>query len=84
MSHWLFHPHAIDNHRFTWGDYLTPELLDALSPEQREVLWLDREFDIDPSYERERSRELGRVTVGNRLNKAAPVDFRSIAPESIA
>ena len=64
LSHWLFHPHAIDNHRFTWGDYLTPELLNALSPEQREVLWLDREFDIDPSYERERSRELGQVTWG--------------------
>ena len=43
MSHWLFHPHAIDNHRFTWGDYLTPELLNSLSPEQREVLWLDRD-----------------------------------------
>ena len=68
LSHWLFHPHAIDNHRFTWGDYLTPELLDALSPDQQEVLWLDREFDIDPAYDRERSRELGRVTVGNRLN----------------
>ena len=64
LSHWLFHPHAIDNHRFTWGDYLTPELLNSLSPEQQEVLWLDREFDIDPSYERERSRELGRVQWG--------------------
>ena len=66
MSHWLFHPHTIDNHRFTWGDYLTPELLDALSPGQREVLWLDREFAIDPAYDRERSRELGRVTWGMR------------------
>ena len=64
MSHWLFHPHTIDNHRFTWGDYLTPELVDALSPEQREVLWLERDFDIDPAYDRERSRELGRVKWG--------------------
>ena len=64
MSHWLFHPHTIDNHRFTWGDYLTPELLDALSPGQREVLWLERDFDIDPAYDRERSRELGRVKWG--------------------
>ncbi|MCY3736483.1 MAG: phytanoyl-CoA dioxygenase family protein [Gemmatimonadaceae bacterium] len=64
MSHWLFHPHTIDNHRFTWGDYLTPELLDTLSPEQREVLWLKRDFDIDPAYDRERSRELGRVKWG--------------------
>ena len=38
-----FHPTAINNHRFTWGDYLTSEMLNALSPEQREVLWLDRE-----------------------------------------
>ena len=45
-------------------NYLTPELLNALSPEQRKVLWLDREFDIDSSYDRERSRELGRVTWG--------------------
>ena len=64
MSHWLFHPHTIDNHRFTWGDYLTQELLDALSPEQREVLWLDREFEVDPAYDQERSRELGRVKWG--------------------
>ncbi len=64
MSHWLFHPHTIDNHRFTWGDYLTPELLESLSPEQREVLWLDREFAIDPAYDRERARELGRVAWG--------------------
>ena len=64
MSHWLFHPHTIDNHRFTWGDYLTSDLLEALGPEQREVLWLDREFDLDPSYEKERFRELGRVSWG--------------------
>ena len=64
MSHWLFHPHTIDNHRFTWGDYLTQELLDALSPGQREVLWLDREFEVDPAYDQERSRELGRVRWG--------------------
>ena len=64
MSHWLFHPQTIDNHRFTWGDYLTPALLGALTPEQREVLWLDREFDIDPAYEEERGRELGRVEWG--------------------
>ncbi len=64
MSHWLFHPHTIDNHRFTWGDYLTSELLDALSPVQREVLWLDREFEVDPAYDQERSRELGRVKWG--------------------
>ena len=64
MSHWLFHPHTIDNHRFTWGDYLTSELLDALSPGQREVLWLERDFDIDPVYDGERARELGRVKWG--------------------
>ena len=64
MSHWLFHPPTIDNHRFTWGDYLTPELLSSLSPQQREVLWLDREFAIDPAYESERARELGHVKWG--------------------
>ena len=64
MSHWLFHPHTVDDHRFTWRDYLTPELLDALTPEQREVLWLDREFSIHPKFDAERARELGRVSWG--------------------
>jgi len=64
MSHWLFHPHTIDDHHFTWRDYLTPELIKALTPEQREVLWLDREFSIHPKFEAERERELGSVSWG--------------------
>ena len=64
MSHWFFHPHTVENHRFTWRDYLTPELIEALTPEQREPLWLDREFRIDSNYEAERARELGRVSWG--------------------
>ena len=64
MSHWLFHPAAVEDHRFTWEDYLTPELIARLTPQQREVLWLDREFAVHPAFAAERSRELGRVVWG--------------------
>ena len=33
----------------------------GLSEEQRQVLWLGREFEIDSTYAAERERELGRV-----------------------
>ena len=37
------------------------ELIDQLTDEQREVLWLGRDFALDPKYAKERERELGRV-----------------------
>lgn len=64
MSHWFFHPHTVDDHRFTWRDYLTPDLIDALTPEQREALWLGREFNTHPRFEAERAQELGCVSWG--------------------
>lgn len=64
MHHWLFrHPDA-DNHRMTFCDYLTEDLISVLTDEQREVLWLDRDFDIHERYHAERERELGKVFWG--------------------
>ena len=64
MHHWLFRESGSDNHRFTFGDYLADDLIDALTGEQRDVMWLDREFHIDPKYHDERERELGKVHWG--------------------
>jgi hypothetical protein len=64
MHHWLFRRGDEPNHRFTWREYLTDELIGLLSEEQKEVLWLDREFDIHEKYIAERERELGKVKWG--------------------
>ncbi len=64
MHHWLFRRGDEPNHRFTWRDYLKPELIDSLSGEQREVLWLDCSFEIDDKYLGERERELGKISWG--------------------
>ena len=64
MSHWLFRGGASDNHRFHFEDVLTEELIDALSPEQRDALWLGREFAIAEIYREEREREKGKVVWG--------------------
>ena len=61
MHHWLFREQESDNHRFRFEEYLTPELIDQLTDEQREVLWLGRDFALDPKYAKERECELGRV-----------------------
>lgn len=62
MHHWLFREHTAPNHRFTFSDYLTPELLNHLTPEQHGILYLNRDFEIDPKYHSERNRELGKVS----------------------
>jgi hypothetical protein len=64
MHHWLFREPGADNHRFPFDDYLTSELIEALTPEQRQVLWLGREFELDPKWEAERERERGKVSWG--------------------
>jgi hypothetical protein len=64
VHHWLFHRGDEPNHRFTWRDYLKPDLIDSLSGEQREVLWLDCSFEIDDKYLGERERELGKISWG--------------------
>jgi len=61
MHHWLFRDPPSANHRFRFAEYLTPELIECLTDEQRQVLWLDRDFELDSSYAAERERELGRV-----------------------
>lgn len=61
MHHWLFRPGNVENHRFHFEECLTPELIDQLTPEQRQVLWLNREFDIDDKYTKEQERENGKV-----------------------
>ncbi len=64
MSHWRYYQSSYDNHRFTFNDYLTPELIECLTPDQREVLWLDRDFEVCPRYQPNRERELGNVKWG--------------------
>ena len=64
MHHWLFRESDSGNHRFHFEDYLTADLVDALTPEQRDVLWLGRDFDLDPAWEKERERERGCVSWG--------------------
>ena len=61
MHHWLFRESAAANHRFDFTRYLTAELIDRLTGEQREVLWLGRPFDLDPKWDSEREREYGQV-----------------------
>lgn len=64
MHHWLFRESSAANHRFHFEEYLTAELIEALTPDQRKVLWLDRDFKIDPKWDGERQREHGRVRWG--------------------
>ena len=64
MSHWLFRDGASDDHRFHFEEVLTEELIEALSPEQRDALWLDREFEIAEGYRNEREREARKVEWG--------------------
>ena len=61
MHHWVFRHPSEDNHRFTWRDYLTEDLIDSLSQDQKDALWLDRDFAIHEKYLAERARELGKV-----------------------
>lgn len=62
MHHWLFRPSDTQNHRFHFESCLTPELIKKLTPEQHKVLWLNRSFDIDSRYHKEREREDGHVS----------------------
>jgi ectoine hydroxylase-related dioxygenase (phytanoyl-CoA dioxygenase family) len=64
MHHWLFREPGSDNHRFRFEEYLTPALVQALTPQQRQVLWLERDFEICQTYQKERERELGKVSWG--------------------
>lgn len=78
MHHWLFRPRAegAGNHRFTWGDYLTPAVQQHLTAEQQGLLSIDAvaaggkgecsSFAVAENYLAERDRELGKVVWGTR------------------
>ncbi|HZO90295.1 MAG TPA: phytanoyl-CoA dioxygenase family protein [Chthonomonadaceae bacterium] len=61
MHHWLFRKVRDGGFRFHWPDYLTPELITELSPEQRALLRLGHEDPIAPQYQEEVARERGKV-----------------------
>lgn len=64
MNHFGFQPAYRDNHRIRFEEVLTPRCLEALTPEQRQVLWIGREFAIAPQYIEEQARERGVVQFG--------------------
>lgn len=64
MHHWLFRESTADNHRFRFQQYLTAAAIEGLTTQQREVLWLDRDFSLDPKWDGEREREGGQVQWG--------------------
>ena len=64
MNHFVYREAEADDHRFHWEEYLTDELLAALSAQQREVLWIGRSFEIAQKYRAERAREVGKVRWG--------------------
>ena len=64
MNHWLMRESAADDHRFRFEEYLTPELQEALTLQQREALWIGRDYAISRHYEKERELELGKVSWG--------------------
>lgn len=50
--------------RRTGPPFTAPRCLAALTPEQRQVLWIGREFAIAPQYVEEQAREAGVVQFG--------------------
>ena len=49
--------HSPNNHRMRWDECLSPGLKERLLPIQRAALWLGRDYDLDPRYEKEQARE---------------------------
>ena len=64
MNHWLLRDSSVDDHRFRFEEYLTAELLDALTADQKEGLWMGRDYAISERFADERGRELGKVSWG--------------------
>jgi ectoine hydroxylase-related dioxygenase (phytanoyl-CoA dioxygenase family) len=64
MHHWLFRESDSNNHRFRFEEYLTEELINTLTMQQLRVLWLGRDFELDPKWDGERKREAGRTQWG--------------------
>ena len=61
MSHWIFLKVRDGGFRFHWADYLTPELVASLSPEQHALLRLGHEDPISEHFLGEAARERGNV-----------------------
>lgn len=61
MHHWRFSPADVDVHRIRFEEHMTQELLDALSPEQKAVLWIGRDFEIAPVYTAEYEKRRGQL-----------------------
>ena len=64
MSHWLYRKVRDGGFRFHWQDYLTPELVAELSPEQRTLLRLGHDDSVSSQYQGEVARERGKVFWG--------------------
>ena len=64
MHHWLFRPSHIHDHRFNFSCCLTRDLINRLSVNQRQVLWLDRMFNLSEKWEKERKREGAKIKWG--------------------
>ena len=64
MHHWRFCPGDIHQHRIRFEEHMSPELLRSLSAEQREVLWVGRDFDIAPRYTKEYEGRKGKLLWG--------------------
>ena len=50
--HWIFRPKTPtgeQNHRWHWEQHLTPRLLASLTADQKSVLMLGDDFEIDPA-----------------------------------
>lgn len=62
MHHWLFRESTAANHRFHFEKYLSTPAIEGLTEQQQEVLWLGRDFPLDPKWDGERERELGQVS----------------------
>ena len=61
MSHWMFLKVREGGFRFHWRDYLTPELITRLSPEQHALLRLGHDDPISEHFLGEVARERGKV-----------------------
>ena len=74
MQHWLFRAadHSPNNHRMRWDDCLSPAVKERLLPEQRAALWLGRDYELDPRYEKERAREGDGKVCWDTLDRHAP------------
>lgn len=56
MHHWMFRQSSAPNHRFRFEQRLSDEALAGLTQAQRDVLWIGRDFELDPKWDWERQQ----------------------------